>query len=64
MLIRPIRPDDKQRLADNEPARRLLRRIAAHLERATLSDGAIRDGVREVLIELEPRAQAAHAGTG
>jgi RimJ/RimL family protein N-acetyltransferase len=51
-------------LADNEPARRLLRRIAAHLERATLSDGAIRDGVREVLIELEPRAQAAHAGTG
>jgi RimJ/RimL family protein N-acetyltransferase len=45
-------------LADNEPARRLLRRIAAHLERATLEDGAIHDGLREVLVELGPAAQA------
>jgi RimJ/RimL family protein N-acetyltransferase len=45
-------------LADNEPARRLLRRIAAHLDRATFADGAIHDGVREVLVELGAAAQA------
>jgi acetyltransferase len=44
-------------LGDNVPARRLLRRIARRLENgapggSVLHDGGVRDGVREVTVEL------------